>query len=73
MILYAVYTQWYPTYEYEPTLESIWTTKHDAIISAEKIAKETRLDYVWIETLTANQDTLNVYDDNHECISIKRL
>lgn len=63
MKIYAVYTQFYPTWKYEPELVSIW----DNIEGAQKAAsKERGTDFVWIEELKLNQETVHAVDEQEE-------
>lgn len=59
MKLYAVYTQWHPSYKYEPTLESIWADKDKALEAARTFKS---MDYVWVETIVANHGNISGYD-----------
>lgn len=67
MKLWAVYTQFYPTYKYEPTLETLCSTKELALIEADK---HMRMDFVWIETINVDGD---LKQDNDEYVIVKKL
>ncbi len=62
--IWAVYTQYYPTYKNEESIESLWSNKKEAL----KHAKEVPLyiaDYVWIAPL--NLDYKYLHSEEEEC------
>lgn len=69
MTLYAVFTQFNPTWKYEEQLESLWTTKEKAIEEAMRTEHIKVMDYVWVQPL--NVDKREMYSPPHETIIIK--
>ena len=69
MKLWAVYTQFDPTYEYEPNLESLWTTKELARQSAEKQYPKVH-DYIWIEEVNVDSEFMS--EENSQIEAIKK-
>jgi hypothetical protein len=58
LIVYGIYTQFEPTYKYESTLESIWSTKELADEALTRIADY--MDHKWISEIYLNSDCLNL-------------
>lgn len=56
--LFAVYTQYEPTYKYEEDIVSIWENREDAILEAEQLAKLEINDYVWVQPVAINSNYL---------------
>lgn len=62
-VVYAVYSQLYPSYEYEPTIESIWSNEDTAKSKAEEIFKSQPIGYrfyddVYVRKLTIDSEDL---------------
>lgn len=58
--VYAVYSQYYPEYKYEPHLESLWTTQELAEKEKERLRPE--YDRVYIEEFYLDSEQLNDSD-----------
>jgi hypothetical protein len=63
--VYAIYTNYYPTWKYEPQLESIYSN----LERAKEAATNYDEDFVWIEELIIDSDSL--YNDTCKAHSIK--
>lgn len=65
--LWGVFTQFYPTYDYEPHLESIWDSKEKALAEAKTYKSH---DFVWIQKLVVNDPVC--YLDS-ETVEVRKL
>lgn len=66
MKVWAIYTQFEPTYKYEEALESLWSTEEKAIKEAKKI---TVTDHVTVQELTI--DSGFMWEEDNKTIKIK--
>jgi hypothetical protein len=61
--IYAIFTQYEPTYKYEENLESIWSTLENATEEAKRLSKcSARYDWVTIKELALDENELTNED-----------
>ena len=64
-LVYAVFTQYEPSYKYEEAMESIWTDLESATEHANVLAKSTaKFDWVFIRPLALNQYDMAVEEQD---------
>jgi hypothetical protein len=57
-VIYAVYTQFDPTYKYDEQLHSLWTTEESAKNQAKIIKGQGIYDVVWVTKLQLDSEEL---------------
>jgi hypothetical protein len=56
IVMWGVYTQYYPTWKYDETLESIWSSKE---LADEAVKGMNGYDYVGVREVYINSECLN--------------
>jgi hypothetical protein len=57
-VVYAVYSQFEPSYQYEPQLESLWSNEHTADIAAKALKNRGIYDFVYVTKLQLDHEEL---------------
>jgi len=57
-VVYAVYSQFEPSYKYEPQLQSLWSNEHSANIAAKALENRGIYDRVFVGHLQLDHEEL---------------
>lgn len=63
--IWAVYSQFEPTWKYEETIESIWSTYGAALDAAENLPKSSG-DIVWVAPIMLDSESIHPTDEHYD-------